>query len=495
VRPFVDGWALGAIFEHLEAVSSGELTRLMMNVPPGFMKSLGVDVFWPAWEWGPLERPDLRYVAFSYSPDLTERDNGKFAEVVKSAKYQDYYGKIVQLPPMLGVRKVWNYSTGWKLATSVGGVGTGERGDRVIIDDPHNVKEAESEKVRQETVRWFRESITSRMNDAVKSAIIVIMQRVHEDDVAGCILSEMDDYCTLTIPMEYDGDWRGPTSIGWTDPRTDEGELAFSERYPRKAVERDKKAMGPNAAASQFQQLPAPRVGNIIQRDWWLPWPAPGYEPLPGEPTLFPPCSLIVGSVDTAYSEKDENAYNAMTVWGVWSDQRERPKTVLMEAWRARCPLRGVFPEDAKTEDERKPYWGLVEKVLDTIRRRNLEIVLIENKTRGADLIAELRRLLRQGECQLIEINPKGDKVARLNACQAMFADGMVYAPDKRWADMVITEVTQFPKAKYADLVDTSSQALTWLRNQGILLIGTEADADNIARKSFKSKPEPRYDV
>lgn len=500
-RDFVSGWALEAICEHLEAIASGEITRLLMNVPPGFMKSLGTDVFFPAWEWGALERPDLRYLSFSYSSDLTERDNVRFADVISSQRYRELWGRKVTLSPHMGARKVANRHTGWKIASSVGGVGTGERADRVIIDDPHNVKMAESETIRNETVRWFRESITSRMNDPELSAIIVIMQRVHEDDVAGTILGEMaDDYCHLIIPMEFDGDWRGPTRIGWTDPRTEEGELAFPERYSERVVIRDKTAMGPSAVAAQFQQTPSPRGGNIIQRDWWQPWPSPTYE---GDGSAFPPSSLDIGSVDTAYTEKEENAWNAMTCWGVFAGERERPKVVMKEAWRARLPLRGVIPPGAMTDAERKPYWGLAEKIADTIRRRQLDIVLIENKTRGVDLAAELRRLLDNGTCQLLLVEPRGDKVARLNAVQALFADGMVYAPaghadpqyNRAWADMVITEVTQFPKSKWADLTDTVSMALSWLRSNGILELGTEADVTNYRRKEFRSKRPPAYDV
>lgn len=498
------GWALEAICLHLEAVvrgvmhgvGPGAINRLLENVPPGYMKSLATDVFLPAWVWGPLEWPSARFLSFSYSSGLTERDNQRFGAVVSSARYQELWGKIVTLPThALGTYKVANKQTGWKIASSVGGMGTGERADFVIIDDPHNVKEAESEKIRTETVRWFRESVTSRMNDPETSAIIVIMQRVHEDDVSGVIITDDLGYCHLCIPQEYDGDWRGMTEIGWEDPRTEEGELAFPERFPASVIARDKIAMGPSAVSSQFQQSPTPRGGNIIMRDWWKLWPAPGYEPPQGQPAVFPPCSLIVGSVDTAYSEKDENAYNAMTVWGVWYDDRERPKVVLMEAWRARVPLRGVIPENCQTDEERKPYWGLSEKVADTIRRRNLDYVLIENKTRGHDLMAEISRIFRNGECRVIGIDPVGDKVARLHAVQALFADGMIYAPDKTWAELVITEVSQAPRAKYWDFTDTTSMCLTWLRKSGMLMFGTEADSENLQARTFKSKPENRYDV
>lgn len=486
-----------AICEHLEAVSRGEINRLLMNVPPGFCKSLMTDVFWPAWEWGPLGKPSTRYVAFSYSAELTERDNQRFAAIITSPKYRSLWGSVVTMGHREpGVFKVQNRQTGWKLASSVGGVGTGERGDRVIIDDPHNVKEAESDKIRAETVRWFRESITSRMNEAEQSAIVVIMQRVHEEDVSGVILGEDFDYCHLCIRMRYDQEWASAaTDIGWEDPRTEEGELAFPERFPESAVHRDERALGPSATASQFQQSPTPRGGNIIQRDWWRLWPAPGYESKDGENAKFPPCSLIVGSVDTAYSEKDENAYNAMTVWGVWYDSRERPKLVLMEGWRARLPLRGVIPEECQTDDERKPYWGLSERVADTIRRRQMDYLLIENKTRGHDLSAEIRRIFRSGECSIALVDPVGDKVARLHAVQALFADGMIYAPDKTWADTVITEVSQAPKAKYWDFTDTTTQALTWLRSNGVLQFGIEADAENLAASTFRPVARPKYDI
>lgn len=453
-----------------------------------------------------MGKPATRYVAFSYSPSLTERDNGRFAKVIQSPLYLELYGKIVTFYSYaLGATKVTNRQTGWKIASSVGGVGTGERGDRIICDDPHNVKESESEAVRSETVRWFRESITSRLNNPDRSATVIIMQRVHEDDVSGVVLGEYTGYVHLCIPMEYDPDrhcrtWTDDQDAEidepfWEDPRTQEGELAFPERFPAWVVDRDKIRMGPSATASQFQQSPTPRGGNIIDRAWWQLWPAPGYEPKPGQQLEFPPTQLRLGSVDTAYGQKDGNSYNAMTTWGVWLDQRERPKAMLMEAWRGRWPLRGIIPDTAKTEDERKPYWGLVERVLNTIRKRQLDVVLIENKTRGGDLADELRALLREGECMVVMIEPTADKVARLNAVQALFADKMVFAPDRIWADMVITEVSQVPKGKYMDLADTVSQALTWMRQQGALQMGVEADSDNVRRGAFQSRRDPMYDV
>jgi len=499
-REFQVGWAIEAICEHLEAVSAGQINRLLMNVPPGFLKSLSTACFWPAWEWGPRERPSTRYVDFSYSSSLTERDNQRFGAIVSSLEYQAMWGKTVTLPPyMLGRQKVANRQTGWKIASSVGGVGTGERADRIIIDDPHNVKMAESKAVREETVRWFRESITSRMNDPEQSAIVVIMQRVHEDDLSGCIYSEMPDYTTLCIPMEFDGDWRGPTrGVGWTDPREIEGELAFPERFPEEVVERDKAAMGPFGVSAQFQQSPAPRGGGIILRDWWKVWP-PEADVYDGDPERFPPLSYVLLSVDTAYGEKEENDWNACTSWGVWRDKKDRPQVVMLEAWRKRCPLRGKVltrtEKESLTEQEVRATWGLVEWILHTARKRKADAILIEDKSRGIDLAAEVRKLLRPGEMSVHLINPKGDKSARLMAVEPMFADGMVWAPNKAWADMVITEVTQFPKGKHDDLTDSCSQALTFLRQRGLLTLAYEADEDNFQALQFRRKAEPAYDV
>jgi hypothetical protein len=149
-RALVDGWPLEAVCEHLEAITYGHLQKVLINVPPGFMKSLLTDVFWPAWEWGPRQLPWHRYVAFSYSASLTERDNRRFRDVMMSRDYGRLFGGKFALTS-IGQTLVSNNQTGWKLATSIGGVGTGERGDRVILDDPHNVKESESDATRLET--------------------------------------------------------------------------------------------------------------------------------------------------------------------------------------------------------------------------------------------------------------------------------------------------------------------------------------------------------
>lgn len=503
----VGGWVIEAICEHLEAVTFGEINRLLMNVMPGAMKSLITDVFWPAWEWGPMRMPHLRYVAFSYSGRLTERDNNRFSALVTSHEYQTIYGPWVEMAK-IGDKKVSNHATGWKVATSVGGVGTGERGDRVLLDDPHNVKEAESDIVREGTVRWFREAMSNRLNDQEAGAIVVIMQRVHEEDVSGVILSLGLDYVHLCIPMEYDPDRAvlddgSPvtTPIGWTDPRYDEDDpesardaLAWPERWSARVIEKLKAEVGPFAWASQYQQSPEARGGGILQRSYWLPWDDPGGK--------FPALSYVVASLDGAFTEKEENDPSGFTVWGIFQNEQGFNRAILLNAWRKRLKFRGAGVDRLNRETEiawvrrTQKEWGLIEWVAYSCRRFKVDRLLIEAKASGITAAQELRRLHgREGWAIQLE-TPKGDKVARALAVQASFSQGMVYAPIREWAEMVIDECAVFPKGKHDDLVDSTTQAIKHLRDTGLLRTDEEEHfAEREVLMTAVKKARPLYPV
>lgn len=267
VEPSVDyvhGWHIDAICQHLEAVTSGEITRLLINVPPGTMKSLLCGVFWPAWEWGPKGKPQLRYLGASYSEHYAKRDNRRMRDLVASEWYQTLWGDRVKLT-RTGEMAFANSCMGSRQGVPFSRL-TGGRGDRVIIDDPHSVDGAESEAERLSTVRTFRESVPTRLNDPQRSAIVVVMQRLHEADVSGTILALGLGYEHLMLPMEFEPERRCRTSIGFADPRTEEGELLFPRRFPRAVIERDKIPLGSYAVAGQFQQRPAPRSGGLFQR-------------------------------------------------------------------------------------------------------------------------------------------------------------------------------------------------------------------------------------
>lgn len=493
VTPLVEGWPLEAICDHLEAVTFGEVTRLLINVPPGFMKSLLTNVFWPAWEAGPMSMPHLRYVTFSYAASLTERDNGRFRDLLRSPELKELWGHRFKLTEE-GKVKVANNKTGWKLASSVGGVATGERGDRVLLDDPHSVKEAESDVVRAETVRWFRESMSNRLNDMEKSAVIIIMQRVHEDDVSGAILAANMGYTHLMIPMLSELDRRCATDIGWEDPRDVDGELAWPDRFPPSVVESMKRDLGPYAFTGQYQQSPVPRGGGIFLREWWQLWDSPDGK--------FPVFDMLLASLDSAFTEKEQNDPSGMTVWGLFSDRTTgRNRIMLVHAWRKHLQFSGpripMEPGESQALYRQRTMstWGLIEWVADTCRRFKVDKLLIEAKASGISAAQELRNRYTREDWSVQLCQVSGDKVARALGVQATFAQLLVYAPDRDWAEMTIDEMAVFPKGKYKDLTDSATMAVKYLRDTGMANTDEETHAAEMEGVMHRPRQRPLYPV
>lgn len=507
-QPYVHGWHIDALCAHLEAITDGveimgkPFNRLLANVPPGMMKSLLITVFWPAWEWGPMNMPHLRYICVSHSQDNAIRDNVKCRRLISSDWYQERWPHVRMARDQNAKLNFENTSGGFRQAVAAGGV-TGKRGDRVLIDDPHSVESSESDAMRKTTVDWFLEAIPTRLNNPISSVIVVIMQRLHEEDVSGIILDRGLGYVHVMLPMEFEADRRCHTPIMWwpeweDDPVPfvdfrEEGELLFHERFPRDVVERDKKPLGVYAVAGQFQQRPEPRGGGIIPRETWKPW----------EHETYPPMDFIIASLDTAYTEKEENDDSALTVWGVFTGDTmaqatnvvglhgramavERtyadgsPKAMLMSAWSEKLELH-----------------KLVKKVAETCTKMKVDQLLIENKASGISVAQELRRLFGHESWSVMLVDPRGqDKLARLYSVQHLFFEEMIYAPDRSWADKVITQVAGFPTLKLKDLVDTTSQALRHLRSLGLLTRAPErlAELDD-ARQHQGAEPAPLYPV
>ena len=330
-QPFVDNWHIDMICAHLEAITDDHVledgtcyNRLLVNVPPGTMKSMIVNIFWPSWEWGPRNKPHLRYICAAHQQGLAIRDSTKMRRLVTSDWYQGHWGDRVQLTGDQNAKtKFENTATGFREAVAAGSI-TGSRGDRVIIDDPHSVEGANSDAMRASTLEWFTEAVPTRLNNPKNSAIVVIMQRLHEQDVSGVILESKGFkgvYDVICLPMRYET-WRDgmATKLGYVDPREEEGELLFPQRFPLEVVERDEAAMGPYAVAGQFQQTPTPRGGGVIKDQWWQLW----------ENSHFPDCDYVIASIDTAYSSKAEERgdFSAMTIWGVFSGDPAAQATV-----------------------------------------------------------------------------------------------------------------------------------------------------------------------
>src|SRR5579864_4054381 len=225
---FVPGWHIDAIIEHLEAVSAGRIRSLLINVPPRHMKSLLVSVFWPAWEW--IRWPERRWLFASYAESLAIRDNLRSRRLIQSAWYQGNWGDRFQFAGDQNEKhKVETDRGGHRIAVGTGGSATGEGGDRLVIDDPHNIGEIESTLVRKGALDWFDTVWSTRANDPKTTARVIIMQRSHSDDLSGHVL-EQGGYEHLSIPAEYEGDSR-KTAVGWSDPRREEGELLWPERF------------------------------------------------------------------------------------------------------------------------------------------------------------------------------------------------------------------------------------------------------------------------
>lgn len=479
----VNGWPLEAICRHLEAVTLGEIKRLLMNVPPGFMKSLLSDVFWPAWEWGPMNMPHMRYVTFSYSAGLTERDNRRFQALLASPEYRLLWGERLDLRK-IGETLVSNDKTGWKLASSVGGRGTGERGNRVILDDPHNVKEAESDLIRTDTVRWFQETMENRLNDLKADAIIVIMQRVHELDVSGAILRD-GGYVHLCIPFDFERGRKCVTPI-WEDPRLREDESAWVERFP--AAQMLPFRRRPYMWAGQYQQRPEPRGGGIFKRDWWKVWHDEAAAQHGVGPGAFPKFAYVVGVLDTAYTEREENDPCAMTVWGVWHTKTGIPQVMLAGAW-----------------EEWLEFNPLVEKAAATCLKLNVDRLVIEAKASGLSVAQELRRRYSHSGFAVEVLDPgKGDKVARAYAVTSFWEDGTVWVPGfktdsaitlRKWAEKVVDQMATFPKAAHDDLTDTATMGVRYLRDTGILLRGEEHDRNVHEEGLWRGREKALYDA
>lgn len=263
---YVHNWHIEAICEHLEAVTRGEITRLLINVPPGSMKSLLVSVMWPAWEWA-MGFTSYRYITTSFAKEATVRDNCKMRDLILSEWYQAMFPHVVLRSK--GETRFTNTRTGRRESSPFASL-TSKRGDRLIIDDPHSVDSVESERDRNKATRRFREGALNRLNDQKRSAIVVVMQRLHERDMSGVILEIMGkDYVHLMLPMEFEPKRRCTTIIGFKDPRTYEGELLDPVRFPPEEIAKLKTGMGSHAYAGQYQQRPAAREGGQFKRHWF----------------------------------------------------------------------------------------------------------------------------------------------------------------------------------------------------------------------------------
>lgn len=506
-NPFVPGWHIDAIADHLEAVSRGQIPRLLINVPPRTSKSTITSIMWPAWTWAQKKHPDyrllggaVRFVFASYAQSLGVDMSVACRRLIESQWYRQNWPELKLTSDQNNKMKFDTSIGGARLMTSVGAGVTGRGGDIFAIDDPHSTQDAESDLEREAVLTWWRQTVQSRLNDPNSGAFVIIMQRLHEADLSGYILDTSEaDWVHLCLPMCYESERHcvtvplvlpdsPPNPPAWEDPRSEEGELLAPSRFNQKYVDLQAREVGPYVFAGQYQQRPNPMGGEIFRLEWWQHWPHDKY----------PTFDLMLASLDTAYTEKEENDWSALTIWGCWKDENGLPQLMLVYAWRDRLTIH-----------------PLVQKVARTCRRPMYPVdkILIEAKASGLSVAQELQRLFGGEDLSVEIIDPKGDKVARAVAVQALFAPstrvlrlyagdsktittpGIVWAPDKSWADMVKNEAATFPKGRHDDLVDSMVQALKWLRDMGFAKRREERLSEMVQDQQFLPPAVPLYEV
>lgn len=511
---FKGGWHLEAIAEHLEAVTRGEIQRLIINVPPRTSKSSLCSVAWPAWSWiqrkiGPLSGPHVQFLTSSYAQSLSMRDSVKMRRLIESPFYQKNWGDRFKLTSDQNTKlRFENNKGGYRLSTSVDGTTTGEGGTIILVDDAHNAGEVESDLVREGVLSWWDEVMSTRLNDQSTGAYVVIMQRLHQEDLTGHIITkEMDDWTWLMLPMSYEPDRHCITysktgEVFWEDPRTQEGELLCPERFSKDIVDSLVRRLGSFGAAGQLQQSPIPRGGGIIKEEWWQKWVNPID---PREAPAYPKCEYIIASLDTAFTEKKENDASALTIWGVFREEPVRivgqenkyqppglPKLMLIYGWNVRLSFPDLLQKviDTCTVDKRET---------DTKHRFPVDRLIIESQAAGIPLNQELARAIGLSTKLGVEVvRATGDKWGRLYSIQHVFEAKMVYVPwvepyGYKWVEEIIDQVTIFPRGSHDDLCDSVSQAIRYLRDTNFAIMREEHEVDVREEMTYRSRSAALY--
>lgn len=425
------GWPVDAISDHLTATESGDIKRLLINVPPGTMKSLLTRVFFPTWVWA--RDPTQRFIGAAYAQTLAERDNLRAKTLITDPWYQKRFN--IQLnDDQQSKNNFLNKDTGFMMTTSIGGIGTGIRGDYFLIDDPHNVLKADSPKSRAEALYWFRETVPSRLNDMDENVIIVIMQRVHEEDISGAALEL--GYEHLMIPMHYDPTRIIHTSIGWTDPRKVDGELMWEERFSAKAVDSLETALGPYASASQLEQSPVPREGGMMEVDR-----------IETEDNLPRGRYIFCRGWDLAGSEgKGAFTVGVLLAYNLDDDR--------------------IFVVDVKRDQlSSKKMRSLMTKTAEQDENRHGDVYIIYPKDpgqAGKDQASSIATETLMGYTARAEPQ-SGSKEVRADSFASQVEAGNVFMVAAAWNKPYIDELRFFPKGKYMDQVDATASAFNEL--------------------------------
>lgn len=425
---YVHGWHIEAICEHLQALITGEIRNLIINIPPRHMKSTIISVIFPAWVW--VKNPSFKFLFASYAQSLSTRDALKCRTLIESPEYQKVFRPEWRLADDQNTKTRYNTTEGgFRFSSSVGGSVTGEGGDIIVIDDAHNAVEIESETKRQGVLDWWDVAMSSRLNDPKTGRKLVVMQRLHEKDLVGHLLSH-GGWEHLKLPAEYEVPKSGTkkqTKIGFSDPRETEGELLWPDRFgPQEIL--DLKKMGARAAAAQLQQDPTPATAALFKRSFWK-----FYDKAPEK------FIRIIQFWDCAQKPGVTNDFSVCATWGETMDG-----LYLLDRFKDRL----AFP-------------GLMAACKTQFAKWLPQAVVIEDKSSGISLIQMIEHDSTV-RIPVIKFNPgQNDKVVRASAATPTIEGGTVYLPaNAEFTEDFLTEHEKFPNGEHDDQVDTTSMAI-----------------------------------
>jgi predicted phage terminase large subunit-like protein len=420
-------WHLEVIAAKLTAVRQGKIRRLIINLPPRHLKSLMASIAFSAWCLG--HDPSAQILGASYAQDLAD----KLARDCRSIMTSPWYRQIFPTrlaPHRQAVQEFITTRQGYRLATSTGGVLTGRGADFILIDDPLKPEEALSRAQRQATNEWYDHTLYSRLNDKRYGAIVIIMQRLHEDDLVGHVLAQ-EHWEVLSFPAIAEADEVHRIETIW-GPRCftrRQGGVLHPDREPLETLDHIRRTIGEYNFAGQYQQSPAPLGGGLVKAEWFRRYREND------RPERF---DRIVQSWDTANKATELSDFSVCTTWGV------RGKDLF---------LLGVFRR-------RLEYPALKRAVREQQSQFDANVVLIEDKASGTQLIQEL---IADGCHAVRRYQPTTDKIMRLNAQTGVIENGFVHIPETApWIAEYLHEMTVFPNGKHDDQVDSTAQFLDW---------------------------------
>ena len=422
---FLTNWHIDAMTYEVERIVEGKIKRLIVTVPPRHLKSIIFSVALPAFLLG--RDPTTRIICVSYSNALAVKHANDFRAVLRSSWYQRAFPGTRVSGAKDTQDETMTTALGYRLATSITGTITGRGADLIVIDDPQKPDEALSEANRDSVGQWFDNTLLSRLDAKSKGAIVVVMQRLHEDDLAGRQL-EKGGWHHLKIPAIANCDEEVQTAHQRTYRRK-AGTVIDPRRETLEDLERQRQQMGELLFSAQYQQEPIPLAGNIIKAEWFKEYDV--------APTYGDNDQLVI-SVDTAMKGDPASDYSVATVWLGRGDY-----CYLLDLWRQRVE----YPN--------------LKHALDQLRKRYpTATLLVEDKGSGTSLIQELK----ENTVAVIGITPEGDKVTRAAKVSAQFEAGAVFFPKTApWLSGLKAELLGFPNVKHDDQVNSVTQALSWL--------------------------------